>query len=131
MHLGYHGGKCCGIKVIYGFGANPDDEVMEDALDAIPITHADSMGHTVRSSDRFFHESAPRETALQRLDRYISYIKERRPEHIIEVVLAKGHFIDQSKWFPVLEEKGFKKVNSCKNSNSGNTVHVFHLNIGE
>lgn len=131
MHLGYHGGKCCGIKVIWGFGSNP--LAMDSSLEAIKITNADIAGDNVSTRDRFFHLAAPEETCVERLDRYIAFVKVKRPKHIIEAVLAEvtTGYLDQKVWFPILEERGFKRINKAKNSNSGNTCHVFHLNIGE
>lgn len=132
MHLVFHGGKCCGIKTIYDFGRSPNDDTC-DALDEIKKDDADVLYHPVRSDQRFFHEEAPEESKLKRLDRYIDYVKKRRPQHIIEVALAesKDHYYDQTGWFPYLKERGFILVNKARNSNSGNIVHVFHLNIGE
>lgn len=129
MHLVFHGGKCCGIKTIYGFERDPEDEL--DALPAIPKNSADIMYHTVGSNIRFFHLAAPEESRLKRLDRYLDFVKKHRPSHIIEVTLAESddRYLNQTIWFPLLEERGFIRVNKAKNSNSGNIVHVFHLNI--
>lgn len=130
LTLAYHGGKCCGIKTIYGFEENPDE--LELALTATPPTDHDILYNNVQSNMNFFHLAAPEETRLERLDRYIAYVKERRPWHIIEVALAEGSFIHQIEaWGRILKERGFKLKTSAKNSNSGNTVHIFHLVIGD
>lgn len=131
MNLGFHAGKCCGIKVIWEFNRFPDEEV--PALPKIAINDSDILYRTVSSLDRFFHEAAPQETRIERLDRYIAYLRERRPQHIIEVVLAESNesSLCQRVWFPIVEARGFKRVTSAKNSNSGNICHIYHLIINE
>lgn len=132
MQLGFHIGQCCGIKTVYHMGTSPD--TLLGALEEIPVSNADANGNTVSSNDRFFHEAAPRESGEDRLARYIAYMKKRRPGNILEIALATSEhysWVNQSDWFPVLKEFGFKKVNKQQNSNSGNVVHVFHLNIDE
>lgn len=133
MHLGFHIGRCCGIKTIYGMGVDPIGGE-EAALSELPgkVEH-DRFGAAVGSDMRFFHEKAPQESKLDRLDRYLNFVKRERPQHIVEIVLAEsayGH-VDQSEWISELETRGFRLVNSCMNSNSRNTVHVYHLNVGE
>ena len=130
MHLGFHGGLCCGIKVIHGLSYYPNSNL--PALDAIEEDNKDAYGLHVSSSERFFHEAAPVETYTERLDRYIDYCQRRRPKGIIEITLATdpdGNY-GQEVWFPLLRSRGFKRVNKCLNSNSGNLVHVFHKNCG-
>lgn len=129
MHLGFHGGKCCGIKTIYGFFNHPyTDE--EGALLATSANNNDANGHAVSSGMSFFHEAAPVEKPVERLDRYLKYLRRRRPSGIVEITLAVGGCVDQKEdWEPVLLDRGFRVVNSCKNSNSGNTVFVYHLNM--
>lgn len=132
MHLAFHGGKCCGIKTIYGFGDGKDaPNQVVDALEAVKADDSDILYNDVRSDQRFFHEAAPAEPRIARLDRYIDYIKMRRPRHIVEVTLAEGPFCNQKVWYDLLEQRGFIMVNKGKNSNSGNLVKVFHLNIKE
>ena len=130
MHLVFHGGKCCGIKTIYEMDDDP--ELVTGSLDALDgIQQQDILYNTTSTKDRFFSDAAPCEKRHERLDRYINFVKKWRPKHIIEVTLAEGPGYSQKKWFPVLEERGFKRVNSCLNSNSGNRVYVYHLNVGE
>ena len=128
MHLAFHGGLCCGIKTIYGFYGHPDEKNAEE-LSAIPANNADSYGNQVASHERFFHEAAPRETGRERLDRYLDYLKRRRPSGIVEVVLATDNgYPDQvGCWEPLLLERGFKEVTRAYNSNSENTCIVYHL----
>ncbi len=131
MKLAYHGGKCCGIKTIFGFQTDPKSE--EEELQKISMTNWDAEGGDVNSKARFFHEEAPKETGIERLDRYIEYMEKRRPFNIIEVALAESryNYLDQTAWFPILEERGFVKAIEHLNSNSGNVVHVFYKTVGE
>lgn len=136
MKIAFHGGKCCGIKTIHGMGTDPN--ATQSALRKPRRTekqdNADQYGPDIRSSTNFYRYSAPKETSLQRLDRYIAFLKEVRPQGIIEIVLAKTSYDFSSQlthWNAPLLERGFKEVNRCKNSNSGNTVVVYHLNCGE
>lgn len=133
LRLVNHGGKCCGIKTIYGFGQYPDDT--SDSLPTlVSPNNLDIMYGDVSSNGRFFHLSAPEETTKHRLDRYIEYVRELRPKHVIEAVLYSNshrHAMCQEAWFPVLEDRGFKEVTAAENCNSGNTIHIFHLVISE
>jgi hypothetical protein len=97
------------------------------------VDNSDTRG-CAKPGGRFFHESAPKETMIERLDRYIAYCKERRPKGLIEIVLATGAgpTVDQTViWGPIIEERGFKEVVRNKNSNSGNTCVVYYLAYGE
>ena len=133
MRLSFHIGKCCGIKTIWNMGVNPIGRE-EATLSELPAKmQHDRLGATVSSEMRFFHEKAPQESKLKRLDRYLRFVKRERPQHIVEIVLAESAYYhaDQSAWVPELEARGFRLVNSCMNSNSRNTIHVYHLNVGE
>lgn len=129
MHLAYHGGKCCGIKTIYGFGSNPQHGVgpIEDYI-RIRKCNRDSNGDHVGSDGRFFHATAPAETGVERLDRYLRYCDQRRPGGVIEIVLADYEWLPpfNAQWWPLLEERGFTKTAEFKNSNSGNKVTIYH-----
>ena len=132
MNLSFHIGKCCGIKTIWNMGVNPigDTEALSELKGKM---QHDRIGAAVDTHLRFFHEKAPQESKLKRLDRYLKFVKRERPQNIVEIVLAEsayGH-VDQSAWVPELETRGFRLVNSCMNSNSRNTIHVYHLNVGE
>lgn len=128
MYLVFHGGKCCGIKTIYGLGDNPHE--MTHSLEPHPKRNHDKNGDEVKSDLTFFHEGAPKETGVQRLDRYIDFIRRVRPQNIIEICLAVGSWVKQGAWFSVLLERGFKEATVHKNSNTGNMIHVFHLCVG-
>ncbi len=129
MYLGYHGGKCCGIKTIWHLGTKPEHEVTP--VSKKEDKSLDQCGDDVQSDYPFFFRAAPEESAVNRLDRYIKFLKEKRPSGLVEIALAESQYnwVDQSAWFPVLEERGFKQVVRFKNSNSGNWVRVFYLVI--
>lgn len=137
MQLVFHGGKCCGIKTIYGLGyGSVCTTATMSPLEKIPRDDTDQGGGSVNSDKRFFHEEAPKENATERLDRYIAYMKKRRPGNLLEVVLAwpdhkDYEYMSQEPWVPVLLERGFKEVARQLNSNSGNICAVFYLNIDE
>lgn len=130
MQLVFHGGKCCGIKTVYQMDTDPESK--HNSLDKIPQNNGDQSYHDVGSDKRFFHLDAPYESGYDRLKRYIEYMEKYRPRNILEVVIIKSpkySWQDQSKWIPVLEGFGFTQVNEHTNSNSGNIVCVFHLNV--
>jgi len=136
MRLAFHGGMCCGIKTIYELGF-PNDT-------SPPLTKKDKdnsdVGYSaVKPTHSFFTDAAPKETNLERLDRFIAFCKTNRPAHIIEVALAdhpannyKAGSVScypyQTKlWGQILTDRGFKKVTESKNSNSDNVVSIWHL----
>lgn len=124
LTLLFHGGNCCGIKTIKNFCGTGSS--IEDALAPAPHNDEDKKGHLVNSNKRFFADSAPEETTLERLDRYIEYCKKHRPSGMIEVTLnfyQRGY----CGWGKHLEDRGFKKVASGLNSNSGNVCYVYYL----
>lgn len=128
MRLVFHGGKCCCIKTIYGFGTNPKAKV--PAVEAKKSINPDQGGQHVNSDMDFFTDAAPDETYLERLDRLIEFCQRKRPHGIIEVALATADCPccnQVTVWKPLLEERGFKEVANCYNSNSTNRVHVFYL----
>lgn len=127
MRCTFHGGMCCGIKHIRGFN-EPSDMVQPQPKTG--LKNEDSFGYPVNTEMDFFTDEAPKETALDRLDRILAFIKKRRPSGIVEVVLAKGKYMNQpASWEKILFDRGFSEINRCKNSNSSNTVIVYHLNI--
>lgn len=128
MHLAYHGGKCCGIKTIYGFPGDPASIVNRVYYHGREEVNSDSHGDHVSTNSRFYHGSAPSETGLERLDRYLRYCDQRRPGGVIEIVLADYRFLPTftAAWWPVLEERGFTKTAEFRNSNSDNMCTVYH-----
>lgn len=131
-----HGGLCCGIKTIYGLGYSPDSPAK--VLEAVPYNNRAKCGDHVWSSLRYFSDAAPAETYAERVERYIKFVQKHAPKHLIEVVLESGQYEGACSWnssYPgwkaFLRKHKFKKVNSFLNSNSGNTVLVFHKTIGQ
>lgn len=138
MELVFHGGKCCGIKTIYGFFNAPWD--MTSRRESCEERNQDKYGHSVRSDLSFFTDEAPKETYKERLVRFIDFCKRRRPRHMIEVVLSNQSFSVYNNethefesirqidlWGPILEELGFLPVTTFNNSNTGFNVTVYHL----
>jgi hypothetical protein len=132
--LGFHIGRCCGIKTIWDLGYDPDA-----TAEALKKRHAicpDQYGNDVNSLMNLFVDKAPEETYLERVDRYLAYLKVVRPHGIVEIVLVDSTSCDEGcmcgehqtrTWQPLLEERGFKVVSDCYNSNSGNRIYVMHL----
>lgn len=132
MIIAFHGGMCCGMKTICHLGLTPH-QVHEELEGDADHANRDIAGEETETWMNFYPFPAPHETGASRLKRYIEYLKKKRPQHIVEVVIAKSDsvYLDQSDWVPVLLQQGFKIVNENKNSNSGNTIVVFHLNLNE
>jgi hypothetical protein len=135
-----HGGRCCGIKTIHGFYSGPNGKLGYKKPQKYN-SDTDCYGHSVGKGYNWYRPSRPKETYLERFEEYICYIKLKRPQGLIEITMTDGQLdgyqywnnnIDKHNhaWAPVLEKHGFKEVTSFKNSNTGNTVHVFHLVYG-
>lgn len=138
MYLVFHGGKCCGIKTIYGFSA--PNEILAARDKTSPLNH-DKQGNTVGSDIYFFTDGAPKETRLKRFERLIDFCRRERPHGLIEVALATidvylysddgeeylGKIAQDALWGPLLEERGFKEVTKFKNSNTGRNITVYHF----
>lgn len=137
MRISLHGGNCCGVKHIHELGQYPNTKVA-----ARKGTKVTSFGqkHSIygyllssgmndmrtsnsKKSCDFFNLAAPQETYAERLKRFVQFIKDNRPNGIIEVIIN----LQQTKWKPILEELGFKSVSSGKNSNTGSTITIYHL----
>lgn len=128
MIISFHGGMCCGIKHIYDMG-NPD--TMCSPITATKKRLYHDVNYTYSRQDlNFFTDEAPAETKLQRLDRYLAFLRDRRPGGIVEIVLVAQDdwYWKYSLWEPLLLERGFVKVGpEVFNSNSDNKIQVFHL----
>ena len=132
MQIGFHGGKCCGVKTIFGMNFYP-----EDILPALRATHPqtedytkhhkDKRGFTVSSDDDLYFGPSEKETYKARLIRYIDFLRNQRPSGLIEIQLMEydGKTRGQESWFPVMKELGFTMVARFKNSNSGNYVSTW------
>lgn len=122
MRLILHGGMCCGMKQIYGMGFSVHEMVPAKRRTKVLANE----GNQYMSSKKDFHyPSAPKETAGARLDRYLAFLDAYRPKGICEIILADWQLVG---WRDFIKERGFVEVNKCKNSNSGNMIHVFHRN---
>jgi hypothetical protein len=129
MRLGYHGGLCCGVKTIFEMGTPGTVAV---PLDEYEQADDDLSGEEISSDSPFFTGAAPSENNVERLDRYLAYLKKYRPRGIVEICLATNprdpqDYWSQEYWFKPLKERGFKMVTEGPNSNSGNIIHIFHL----
>lgn len=121
MQAYIHGGKCCGIKHIQGLDYDPN-AMLSAKRRGKKLSNEGSC--YMNSTRPFFYESAPAETYLQRFDRIIAFIKTNRPKGVIEVVISDFQLVN---WRPLIEERGFNLVTKAKNSNSGQTIHIYHL----
>lgn len=133
--IAFHGGHCCGIKIIHCLGGYPDKLAppLVGKQSGVDL-EADQYGRTVSSDWNVFPGGAPEETYAERVQRYIKWLDSPtgRPNGIIEITLAQdidAEYPDPDqlpRWTPLLLDWGFKEVTSCYNSNSGSRVHVFH-----
>lgn len=137
MRLISHGGWCCGISTIYGFETSPD--AIFEATEVIAgAENCRSHGSVYIYNDRW---ALPEQTALERLSLLVKKKLEMgvgvAARGMVEAVLTSGRYnfnnevwnpVPQiSVWGPVLETLGFKPVTEFHNSNSCNTVTVYHL----
>lgn len=121
MQAYIHGGKCCGIKHIQGLDYDPHAMLSAKRSGKKLMNEGSCYMNSTRP---FFYEAAPAETYLKRFDRILAFIKANRPKGVIEVVLSDFQLVT---WRPLIEERGFKLVTKAKNSNSGQTIHIYHL----
>lgn len=122
MTLGYHGGRCCGIKTIYGMTYSPlgeEEELTEHSKTSYDL----STSMDIPSDFNIYPYNAPAETGVARLDRYLEYLKTWRPKGLVEINLNGS----QAVWEKYLLDRGFKAVTTFINSNTFNTVTVYHL----
>lgn len=141
LKIAFHGGMCCGVKTIQGFPWYPEGAYcngMEPELFERKMRNNDKFGHNVSSEMDFFNEAAPKEKTLERLDRYLKFLREHRPKGAVEVCLAEGQkptedFPGQiALWHDALLARGFKvTVPKFINSNSKNWVQIYHLVMDE
>ena len=144
MKITHHGGGCCGIKQICSLGYSPDEfmygfDAPKDSDAAKRYANEDARGGAVESDRNIYWFSRPGETAGERFDAYLDFLRKHRPCSLVEVTIVpyedSVRFPDdahcweeyQQEWVPFLEERGFKCVARVANSNSGNHVEVYHL----
>jgi hypothetical protein len=84
----------------------------------------DYYGRTVTMAFDFYTEARPRETATERLDAILAFLKRKRPRGLVEVTLG---MYQKPEWEKTLTDRGFKLVTKFKNSNTSCKVYVYHL----
>lgn len=136
--IAFHAGKCCGIKTIHSLGSDPTALCPEivAVTRAANSQNADQYGYDINSSFNFFNGNAPAESVEDRIRRYVAFLDTWRPNGIVEIALTdyegsqgEGNEDDQIAAFgDLLKELGFREVNNCYNSNSGNRIYIFHRN---
>lgn len=140
MRLAAHGGYCCGIKTIHGLGESPDDLISEKEphKHVFTLHDADQSGCPPHGDINLFTAGAPEETKGSRFKRVLAHLKYIRPAGVCEVVTVDSgdtdnneFFATTGKWGDFLAGLGFNKVTSAKNSNSGNTIDIWHLMYNE
>lgn len=129
MQINYHGGQCCGIKTITHMAGPDYPEPAIDAIDFKESVHSkDKRGAQVSSEQNLYYGPAlPQQSGKDRLIAYLDFLRKKRPSGAVEITLAKGSYVNQTSWFPVLKELGFKRTACFRNSNSGNQVSIFLL----
>jgi len=131
LKISFHGGKCCGIRHIYGFTYFTTQNSLEPELLANDkFEWSDRYGHDVSSANNVFHKAAPAESLYERLDRYIKFLRWYRPGGVVEVCLAKSkNYFDQIAMHEAeLFKHGFHLVTELPyNSNSKNVIRIYHL----
>lgn len=121
MELVTHGGRCCGIKTIHTFYGKPEDLI--HARSATGAEKNDSI-YAVSNIGKPFHWPAlPVESGTARLKRFIDFVKEHRPDHLIEAVLNN---YQRPSWGDTLLEHGFRCVSVHRNSNTQATIYTYH-----
>lgn len=131
---------CCGVKYIRDF---PRPERIMSRLDREEYSDHNEEGDTTEPDEPYeclYRGDAPKETALERFDRFVNFLKETRPSGCIEVYLAPVAGRDScescdcysncdqySLWKPLLLERGWKELDTFINSNSDNEVGHFVL----
>lgn len=132
---------CCGVKYIRDF---PGPYLLMSAISRCEYNGYNDEGSTTEPDDPYeclYCGDAPKETALERFDRFVSFLKETRPSGCIEVYLApvgvlpgecegcgcSVHCNQYNLWKPLLLERGWKELDTFINSNSDNEVGHFVL----
>lgn len=126
MYLSFHGGFCCGVKHLFGFLTSPKTTITinheffkkyEDDCNKYSI-HDWLINDLIGSLKK---NKSGIKTNKDLLKFYIDYIGEGQ---CIEVCLIQ---YQKRRWKETLFEFGFKQITTFKNSNSKNTVYVYHL----
>lgn len=131
MRISLHGGDCCGIKHIHGLGYYPDTYLSArkkrkmTSFGQQPYNNGinDMIHKNARGKSDFFNEAAPMETSEARFSRFVDFIKAKRPNGMIEIVLNTH----QMAWKPIITAMGFLSGPSGKNSNTAMVITAYHL----
>ena len=141
MIISNHGGKCCGVKHIYGLDVMLGGYEPPLTAHSTTLPRPDSRGIVVKSDDNFFRDDAPQETPRERFIRYMSYLSRYRPKGVVECITMRSPATTEEAvageppsyansqyrvWHPFLLEQGFREVTKCLNSNSSNFIHIYH-----
>lgn len=100
MQFTNHGGGCCGIMHIQGMEEDPDEP------------NSNRLGETVTGSEAL-------------LDFLTYLLPEYNRQRVVEVTTSSENNQTEN-WASELLRQGFRRVCSFYNSNSGNTVTVWH-----
>src|SRR5690606_14939673 len=116
MYLINNGGRCCGVKEIYGLPSHPSlfvNDLEEDPLDGVYYDACDSCGleDFQHPGKRFYTGARDRELAEDRLKAYLDYLDEMRPDGICQIILNVGvpgepDEEHQRAWIPLLKKLG-------------------------
>lgn len=148
IKISAHGGNCCGIKHIWGFGQHATENTSLPSYKK-EVHSGDHGGR----EDNCFPIDRPAETMKQRFHGLLHNLCKYRSNGLVEIVLVEGGYtgdideeaerycscsypcdgdepceiFNQVQFFPMVEEVGFKAVSRFHNENSGHVVRVYHL----
>ncbi len=123
-----HGGFCCGVTHIYGFHQGPSAK-----LTALTPKKPEEIQPYIQSHPSYwgyYQLEFPQQTARERLEATIHAIARGsrncmgRRGGIIEVALTNGQ---KQYWDHVLLEIGFVETFKAVNSNTNNTITMYHF----
>lgn len=120
MTIKNHGGKCCGVKHIHGFSYSPN--VLVAALPACEVYHG-AAGEMNNPGKAFHPSGLPTQKGHERLDALLKYLDEKKPSHLVEIILPVSW---STHWKKTLEDRGFKLVTSFVNCNTIANLDVYH-----
>lgn len=121
LRLSCHGGRCCGAKHLHEFPPNPEWNL--SATSAVGKTKG-CVAQMNNPGKFFYNITAPKESALSRLDRVLTWCKENQPGGMIEVILGE---YQKTTWGNHLEQRGFIMGPKFKNSNTHRVLQVYWL----
>lgn len=118
MYIECHGGECCGIVHLIGFGNVSQDETCFHGL--VDGFVAEQYDHAFEYQDREEWENYGGDEE--------SWAAYKRKQETFNALLEATLTDNQMRsWAPILKKKGFRLVSRFLNSNSGNWVNVLHF----